>query len=107
MADLVPGHDRVLRKRNKPLDSQMMVLKKTKNIRPYYVFNEHNYFDNLEKKRCRWPIPEMSLPDWLTDNGSSSDEEDNNNEVESLAYLLKMELNEELKNEVKLILIKF
>lgn len=107
MSDLVPSHERVLRTRSIPLDSQVMVLKKAKIIRPYYVFNEHNYFDNAEKKRCRWPIQEMSLPDWLTDNGSSSDDEDNNNEVESLAYLLKMELNQELKNEVKFLLIKF
>lgn len=96
------GHDRILRKRIRPLDSQVINFKKTKIIRPYYVFNEHNYFDNAEKKRCRWPIKEMSLPDWLTNNESSSDDEDNNNEIESLAYLLKMEFNEELKNKVKL-----
>ncbi|KAL5236362.1 hypothetical protein ACI65C_003772 [Semiaphis heraclei] len=92
----------------------------TKNIKSstrssYNVMHEHNYFYNVDKKKCRWPDENEhsnhteiktnnhdtcdSIPDWWTVE-SSSDEEDDTKEM-LLSHVLKKEFQKYLLNEYK------
>lgn len=107
-------HDRVLRKKNKPR-------KKTKSnaliTKSYNVLNEHNY-----SRRCIQKftgpntgngefILEVSMREsydplsyWLAE--LSSDEEDDDIGLQSLAHILKTEYKNDLEYEVKFLLHK-
>jgi len=92
----------------------------TKNIKlstksSYNVMHEHNYFYDIDKKKCRWPDENEnsnhteiiknnhdecdSIPDWCTGE-SSSDEEDDSKDM-LLSHILKKEFEKYLLNEVR------
>lgn len=108
------GYDKVRRKRIKQkfcYETKVILFKKN-----YNVMDEHNYCRYIEKKKVQRSIKENSLigpteiklikhnendslPDWLKVNKNESDDEDDN-EVKSLAQLLKREHENDLTDEV-------
>lgn len=113
------GYDAVRRKRIKQKffdKTKVILFKKNYNVR-----DEHNYCRYIEKKKVLKSIKEKSLidpskitfiknnennslPDWLKVNKNESDDEDDN-EIKSLAQLLKREHENYLTYEVSNVLL--
>jgi len=93
----------------------------TKNIKPnkrsrYNVMHEHNYFHDIDKKKCRWPDEDEysnhteiitnnhdkcgSIPDWCVGESSSDEESDTKDML--LSDILKKEFQKYLLNKVRL-----
>lgn len=116
MIDHNEVNSRVLRKRKIPQDAYVEEPDDTESKHEYNVLSEHSYFRAAGKKSCRWPDTKHaskisdqtllknkidysdncpSIPDYLEGFRISSDEDDNN-EAESLASLLRAEYENDI-----------
>lgn len=128
MIDHIEVSSRVLRKRKIPQDTYVEEPDDNRPKQEYNILAEHSYFRTSWRKSSRWPDPKqtstisddklplnnfsyqdnnfVSIPDYLVGYRASSDE-DNDNEFESLASLLKAEYENDMKAMVGNILFNW